>query len=689
MTPTLNRTGVALSKKIAISTFISLASVSAIFLLLLTDIPFYAAADTPTDAADHSVKTQPANQPAPVNAQTQVQPANIQPQVKTQPAIQPPPVQTSPSLPVQPLNKPEPAKTVTQKGQVSFNFDDADVFSVIQTIFGDILKVNYIIDPRVTGKVNFRSVAPVPKEDVLPLMQVILRLNGIAIAEEGGLYRIIPISDISKEPTAVGIGRESDKVILTGKALLQVIPVRYIQSSELVRVLTPFLSANALMVDVPKSNHVIIADTDVNIKRLLQLVEIFDSEKLKQVTPQVFVYPVQNSKAKDVASILQQIFLSTKTPAQTSQTPAATPSKQPPPTPTPMPSPAGQPQVTVVHGGGDSLVSDITRIFPDEVTNSIIILATPEDYKLISEAVQKIDIVPRQVMIEALIVEVTLDDDLTFGLAWSLRTKAGFSTNPFSNTFNLSGDVGFNTTNLKADMSAGTSGFSFLAADSAGIVRGLLESLATDNKLKVLASPHVLALDNREARIQIGSQVPILTSVTTASAATTGTTLVPTQTSTVQYKDTGIILKVKPQINESGIVTMEISQEVSSADTITLQGYGQEVVINKREVTTNLVAQDGQTIVIGGLIKDQNSNNRSGLPLLSKIPLFGWLFGSTEKKDQRTELIVLLTPHVIRNQTEAGNISSGYMKRLKDSRQEIETKKSEMNMIDSGNPATH
>lgn len=192
---------------------------------------------------------------------------------------------------------------------MSFNFDDADVFSVVQTIFGDVLQVNYVIDPTVKGRVNFRSTAPVAREDVLPLMEVILRLNGIGIVEEGGLYRIVPIADIGREPASVGEGREPAKVAVNGKALVQVVPIKYNQSSELVRILTPFLSKNAVIVDIPKGNYIVIVDTDSNVKRLLHLVGIFDNDKLKAVTPKVHVYAVQNSKAKDVASLLQQIFL--------------------------------------------------------------------------------------------------------------------------------------------------------------------------------------------------------------------------------------------------------------------------------------------------------------------------------------------------------------------------------------------
>ncbi len=225
-----------------------------------------------------------------------------------------------------PAGRPMPAK----RGEISFNFDDADVYSVIQTIFGGVLQYNYIIDPKVKGRVNFRSVSPVAKEDVLPLMEVILRLNGIGVVEEGGLYRIIPIADMPREPAPVKIGRDPDKVTLQGLGLLQVVPMKYISSTEMVKVLTPFLSTNAVIVDVPKINYLILIDTDANVKRLLHLVEIFDSEQLKQIKPQVFVYPVQNAKAKDLAGLLQQIYLGANAPPKTTSTTTTTKPGTPP-----------------------------------------------------------------------------------------------------------------------------------------------------------------------------------------------------------------------------------------------------------------------------------------------------------------------------------------------------------------------
>ncbi len=163
-------------------------------------------------------------------------------------------------------------------------------------------------------------------------------------------------------------------------------------------------------------------------------------------------------------------------------------------------------------------------------------------------------------------------------------------------------------------------------------------------------------LDNREARIQIGDQVPIATSETAVS----GTTDIQR---TIQYKDTGVILEVTPQINEGGLVTLELSQEVSTYSLQTIFGSDQ-VVISKREAVTNMIAQDGQTVVIGGLIQELKNKTREGIPFLKDIPLLGYLFGSTRDQFERRELVILLTPHVLRNQQDTNTISSGYIQRI-------------------------
>ena len=597
--------------------------------------------------------SQPAEPEAPKAAETL--PA-AQP---SQPAA-PQPAKPAAAQPAKPGVKPRAA-------DVSFSFDDADVFSVIQTIFGDILKVNYVIDPQVKGRVTYRSVAPIPRDNVLPLMEVILRMNGIAIVEDAGLYRIIPIADIPREPARMDIGRDPAQVQVTGKAVIQVVPIRYVTSTDVVKVLTPFVSANAQIIDAPKSNHIIIMDTASNVKRLLGIIEVFDSEQLRRIRPQVYVYPVQNSKAKDVSNILNQIFLGGKSSGSVR---SATVTKAAAPGQPAVPGQPAQPQSAPEIGGGpggDSLVSDVTRIFADEIANTVIILATRGDYELIEETIRKIDTMPRQVVIEAMIAAVTLTDNLSMGLAWSLKTDLNFSLKPFTNDFDLNGRMG---SNAPAPDGTGlsSSGFSFVATDQSGIVRMRLKALATESKVKVLASPHILISDNREARIQVGQQVPLVTSETNV----TGTTNIQR---TIQYKDIGIILKVKPQVNDSGLVSMEISQEVSSLGASVDLGDGtSQPTLNKIEATTNLVSQNGQTIIIGGLIRDDTTKDKTGIPFLSRIPLIGWLFGDWSDVNNRQELVILITPRVIRSQVEAVGVTNNYIDKYKGMDQDLQQK---------------
>ncbi|KUG23334.1 hypothetical protein ASZ90_006862 [hydrocarbon metagenome] len=608
----------------------------------------------------------------PPAAQPKVPPETIISDSKVSPGILPAPEENKSSSDKAPATsatdtKPmmsSPPNTATNKtsnsnGNVSLNFDDADIYSVIQTVFSEILKVNYIIEPKVKGRVTFRSVAPVPKDNVLPVMEVILRLNGVAVIEENSLYRIIPIGDLAREPSAINIGRDAEKVEIKGKALLQVLPVEHVQSSEIVKLITPFVSANAVIVDIPKTNHIIVVDTDANVKRLLQLVTIFDSEQQKNKGPQVFVHHIQNGSAKDIGALLQQIFLGSKTPGQTTAGSVSVSTTSPATSSSSASAPRPHMQ-TANQGRADVLVSDLVKIYADEIMNAIIILGTPEDYEVIKGTIAKLDIVPRQVLIEGTIAQLQLTDKLSLGLAWSLQTNM-FNMNPVS--------ISFNPSKLSSDTSK-TSGLSLIGIDSGGSVRAVINALASNSKAKLLASPHIMVSDNREARIQVGQQVPLVTSETYGSS---GSNSVPIRT--IQYKDIGMILKVKPQINDSGLVALQISQEVSTYSKDTLYADETQIILNKTEASTNLVVQDGQTIVIGGLIREDDSRARGGIPLLSKIPILGYLFGNTENEALRTELVILLTPHVVKNQQESVSITSKIADKITDEKMNMEVKK--------------
>jgi type II secretory pathway component GspD/PulD (secretin) len=633
--------------------------------------------DDDDDEDTQPVKAAPTAQPNPSPAAMVPQPpspvapsafpAQIPPKLSTPPTVQAPAVKPVPSndqplttlpQPAQQLTKPQPvpSRPAPARGSISLNFDDADVYQVIQTIFGDVLRVNYIVDPRVKGRVTFRSIAPIPTDQVLPIMETILRINGIGVVEDSGLYRIVPISEVAREPASVGFGRDPEKIPSTGKSLVQVVPILFLQSSEVIKLIIPFLSATAVVIDVPKTNQIIIVDTDASVKRILQFLSTFDNEQQKKKQAQVYVYAVQNGKAKNVANLLQQIFLGARstTPPSTPErsTTTTTPTTPRPPTPQPSQPPASQQQQSRPTGSStpETLVSDLTRIFADEILNSVIILATPEDYTLIKETIAKIDLQPRQVMIEGLVAQITLTDNLSLGMAYAFKTQ-----------FNISGDsvmkglIGLNTGTLNAASIPG-SGFTFVGTVGDD-VRAVINALATQSRAKVIAAPHILVTDNREARIQVGQQVPIVTSETYGS-----TTVAPQRT--IQYKDIGIILKVTPQVNEGGLVSLDVSQEVSTFSTIELGIADKTIILNKAEATTNVVVKDGETIVIGGLIREDTSKSRTGVPWLTKIPILGYLFGNTTDDDSRQEIIILLTPRVVKTPSEAKEVTSDYVDRI-------------------------
>ncbi|MFO7569221.1 MAG: secretin N-terminal domain-containing protein [Smithellaceae bacterium] len=524
------------------------------------------------------------------------------------------------------------------KGQISLNFDDADINAVMQTVLGNLLKVNYLIDPRVRGSITFRSIAPVPYHEILPVMEVILRLNGIAIVENSGIYRVIPISDISRESGSVHFGRSPDNVDLSGKGLIQVVQIHFGASSEIARLISPFVSTNAVVIDVPKNNQIVLVDTPANIKRLLGLINIFDSEDAKKKSPQVYVYNVQNSKAKDIVRLLQQIFTSRHSSADEAFVQRMMEEQT---------SDHGPAMETIItKPAGSVIISELTKIFADELTNTVIILGTPQDYEIISQTIKTIDVVPRQVVIEGIVAQINLTDDLNLGLSAAINT----------NISTLGIKLGLNTANLAPSKIPGQ-GFTFVGTDNTGVVRAVVSALAVDSKAKLLASPHILVSDNREARIQVGQSVPLVTSETLPQVG-----IAPQRT--IQYKDIGIILKVKPRINDSGLVSMDIVQEISTYGTVKLYNAEDQIILQKTEASTSLVVQDGQTIIIGGLIREDKSDSKSGLPFLSKIPVLGYLFGESAIKKSRSEIIILLTPHVLKNQQNTADVTSRYVEKF-------------------------
>ncbi len=292
--------------------------------------------------------------------------------------------------------------------------------------------------------------------------------------------------------------------------------------------------------------------------------------------------------------------------------------------------------------GGDGGVANVVSlsevsIIADEERNALVVLATPEEYGQVEKALRKLDVAPNQVLVQASIIEVTLSDELNFGLEWYFRNGRGTKTG--TGQLDLGG----------SGIAPVVPGFSYSIVDSADKIALALNTLASNTKLNVISSPSLMVLDNRTATITVGDQVPIRTSET-INQATAGDN--PVITSSIQFRDTGVTLEVTPRVNNGGKVIMDIRQEVSSVDRTTTSSIDSPT-INQREIKTSVAVQSGDTIVLGGLIQDDNQNSESGVPGIRRVPIIGWFFGSESKSKTRTELLVLITPTAILDDSDA------------------------------------
>jgi general secretion pathway protein D len=374
--------------------------------------------------------------------------------------------------------------------------------------------------------------------------------------------------------------------------------------------------------------------------------------------PRIYVYFVKNGTALNLANLMTQVFATAintgEAEKQLSQAPLpkrrafevtnplvkrretgvkTTPAKSPPQEAVPA-------EVAKELPTESSRLKGTIKITPDEIRNALIIEATPADYRVIMNVLKTIDVLPRQVLIEATIAEIDYSLFTELGLTWEYVKGQSFGTGLLNLT------------------SSGDSGLSF-AIGIDDQLRATLRALERQNRVKILSSPHILASDNQEARIDISSEIPIVSAETIVP--TGGQSIV---TTTVQYRDTGVLLTVTPHINDRGLVTMDIYQEVSEqSEDVVVAGKAFPSFF-KRVVQTTLTVRHGQSIVLGGLIRENKSKSTSGIPWLARLPIIGFLFGSKRDAFDKTELIILLTPKVIANLDDVDLVTDGFKSRV-------------------------
>lgn len=665
----------------------------------------------------------------------------------------------------QTVKLPEPKRLMSlEEGAVSMRFEQAPITEVLHAVLGDLLKIDYSIVAPLKGEITLHTQSPVPRDQMLTIIESLLLANGIVmVADSGGRYRVGP-TELLKGATP--LPRRIDSNVPGYSSVI--VPLQNIGASEMADILRPVASPDAFVrVDLLR-NLLVLAGTRAQIDGWLEIVSVFDVDLMKGMS--IGLFPLENASVKDVESTLRSLFASgeasgakpaagapgaSKTDEASSVTAVRlagpfgglvrvlaierlnallviTPRSQyleqargwiekidrpmdsdgepqlyvyavqngsaqhlanllnglyaPQPSSTTQGATGVAPGLgvttqgtgaltglagtgttgsgmglgtlaattgrTTQQGGAQPSVTQVSlgkdvRVVADNQNNALLIHAPKRDYKRIESALRQLDVAPNQVLIEASIVEVTLTDETKYGLQWYF--EGGLGNGGWKGTGVLS-------TSSTGAISGAQQGFTYSVTNPLGAIRAVLNTMADKQLVNVISSPSVMVLDNQTASIQVGTQQPIRSSTTITDGGVTS--------SSIQYKDTGVLLTVTPSVNSGSLVTMQISQAVSDVGAI--DGATGQRAFRQRQIVSKVAVRSGETVVLGGLIRDNKGNGRQGIPLLQDIPVLGALFSTTTLAKDRTELLVMITPRILRNEQDVREVGSEFRSKMRD-----------------------
>ncbi|MEW6107562.1 MAG: secretin N-terminal domain-containing protein [Nitrospirota bacterium] len=574
----------------------------------------------------------------------------------------------------------KPEKPVSEKKAeeqyIMLNFENADIETVVSTI-AEMLKINYILAPGVSGKITVQSSNKIPLSELFPTFQTLLEFNGFTAVKDGSFYRIVPIDTAKQQPVPVESGK-TPSVPKDSSFVTQGIPLEYVKANDVANIVRNLMPRGTDIIVYEPANTLFVTAPPAGIIKLMKILEFIDIPATERDSIRTFVYHVENGEAKKLADILKNIYKKAEgvPPSVKSVTTAPVPAPRTPPRVTARPQPATG--ATVQEGLAGEIEGEIV-IEAYEDINALIIKTTPRGYVTLLETIKKLDVQPKQVLIEVLIAEITLDDTTKLGIEWLLKTSihaegkdfdvlGGFAQKPtdFITTEKdtTSGEIIIKSTDFVPVVASGL----FANVIAPNKINALIYAAATNDKINVLASPHILALDNKEAKIEIADEVPVATSISQPQTST------DYSTSQVQFKSAGTILTVTPHINENKQVTLKITQEVSELGGKVPIADQEYQGFKTRKANTTAIVQDGHTLVLGGIITERMQKTRSGIPFLSKIPVLGYLFGTTTDSVAKKELVLMVTPHVVANHEEADALTREFQNKVKDLKKKIEEK---------------
>ena len=625
-------------------------------------------------------------------------PKHLRPVSQTQDIPQPTPPQTH--------------SAASDKENITLNFVNADIQSVIKTV-GMITGKNFILDPRISGNFNIVSVNPISRDLVYPILLSALRLHGYAAVEEKGFVKIVPEADAKLNFSKTETVGTSSANVSGDKIITQVYPLQHESAAQLVPVLRPLITPNNVIAVYPNSNTLVITDYAENIKRINKIISSIDvpnqaemhvmkveyasaidvSQMLMRLMPEAA--PVAGTTPKlsiAVDAHSNSLIVRSENPSYLTRirsmlkgldTPAAAgggihvvylrnseatkmaetlrgllagEAKN-----APMPAPASAsaiPGVAAIPAVASvpSQAAPISTIQAHASTNSLVIVAPDNVYNSLRTVIDQLDARRAQVYIEALVVEVTGNTSGEFGIQWQDLTGVNASD------AKVVGGTNFRTTRGSNIIDAATNITGIGAGLNIGVVRGrltipgvngtivnlgfLARALESNGNANILSTPSLLTMDNEEAKIVVGQNVPFITGSFAQASGVAGAAVNPFQT--FERKDVGLTLRVRPQVAEGGSIKLGIFQEVSSVDQSTLASSS-GVTTNKRSLESTVLVDDGQIIVLGGLVQDNVQSVQDKVPLLGDIPILGNLFRYESRIRTKTNLMVFLRPVVLRD----------------------------------------
>lgn len=615
----------------------------------------------------------------------------------------------STSLQAAPANNPAPAASTESRAQalpttgsnkLVFNFEDADVEAVVKTV-SRMTGRNFLLDPRVKGKVTIVSTTPVSKRAAYQIFLSALKAQGFtAVPGTGGITKIIPVGEGKQNAEAPGL-----RTPVGGDRLVtHVVAIENGAANELIPLLRPLMAPTSQLSSYAPANSLIITDYAQNIRRLLGIIRQLD----QPVNAEVTVVPLKYASAVDMADLISRTMFSGRraVPGQPNianrpglaivpdlRTNSLLVRSSNPGQLKQLQSLVSKLDVVAVKGGNTHVVylrnasaeklakvlqgllnasaekrgvkkgatnTQKSLIQADEETNSLIINSTDAVYNNMRAVIEKLDVRRAQVYVEALIAEVTSDKASELGFQWAAVGETGGNVIGAVTNFSQGGSGSLGNVATNPASLANTSGVSIailgpevtIGSQTVRSIGGLARALEEVTSANILSTPNLLTLDNAEAEIVVGQNVPFVT----GSYATTGSTSTVNPFQTVERKDVGLTLKIKPQISEGGLVKLDIFQEVSSVVPTTTSGAA-DIVTNKRSLQTTVSVDDGNTIVLGGLIEDKIQNVTQKIQGLGSVPLLGALFRYKKKTKVKTNLMIFLKPTILYSASDAYNLT--------------------------------